>query len=75
MTLKGFTHGRLTCGCRLSFREGVEGSPVTVILDLKAATCPVSAHVSGLPLYDYREAIRMPTRLLPPKEEGFEEEG
>jgi len=74
VTLKGFTHARLACGCRLSFREGVEGSPVTVMLDLKASSCPVSWHVSGLPLYDYREAIRMPTRLLPPKEEGFEEE-
>ena len=28
--LKGFTHARLACGCRLTFREGVEGSPVTV---------------------------------------------
>jgi len=53
----------------------VEGSPVTVLLDLKSPGCAVSWHVSGLPLYDYREAIRMPTRLLPPKEEGFEEEG
>ena len=29
--LKGFTHARLACGCRISFREGVEGSPVTVV--------------------------------------------
>jgi len=28
--LKGFTHARLACGCRVAFREGVEGSPVTV---------------------------------------------
>ena len=75
MALKGFVHGRLACGCRLTFREGLEGSPVTVMLDLKSPSCAVSWHVSGLPLYDYREAIRMPTRLLPPKEEGFEEEG
>ena len=75
VTLKGFTHARLACGCRLSFREGVEGSPVTVVLDMKSSACPVSWHVGGLPLYDHREAIRMPTRALPPKEEGFEEEG
>ena len=75
MALKGFVHGRLACGCRLSFREGVEGSPVTVMLDLKSPSCAVSGHMSGLPLYDYREAIRTPTRLLPPKEEGYEGEG
>jgi hypothetical protein len=73
--MKGFVHGRLACGCRLSFREGVEGSPVTVMLDLKSPSCPMAGHMSGLPLYDYREAIRMPTRMLPPKEEGYEEEG
>jgi hypothetical protein len=30
--------------------------------------------VSGLPLYDYREALRPPTRVGPPIEEEFEEE-
>ena len=33
--LKGFTHARLACGCRIAFREGVEGSPVTVVVDEK----------------------------------------
>ena len=33
--LKGFTHARLACGCRITFREGVEGSPVTVVVDEK----------------------------------------
>jgi hypothetical protein len=33
MTLKGFTHARLTCGCRITFRDGVEGSPVTVVVE------------------------------------------
>jgi hypothetical protein len=75
VALKGFTHALLACGCRLSFREGVEGSPVTVVLDAKSPTCVVSWHVGGLPLYDNREAMRMPTRLLPPKDMGFEEEG
>ena len=72
--LKGFTHARLACGCRLSFRDGVEGSPVTVLLEQKAPACTLTTHVSGLPLYDYREALRPPTRALPPLEEEFEEE-
>ncbi len=33
--LKGFTHARLACGCRLAFREGVEGSPVAVVVEQK----------------------------------------
>jgi hypothetical protein len=45
------------------------------VLDTKAAGCVISLHVSGLPLYDYREALRPPTRFLPLGEEGFEEEG
>ena len=72
--LKGFTHARLGCGCRLSFRDGVEGSPVTVVVDVKGPSCPLTTHVSGLPLYDYREALRPPTRIGPPLEEEFEEE-
>ena len=36
--LKGFTHARLACGCRIAFREGVEGSPVTVVVDEKSPT-------------------------------------
>jgi hypothetical protein len=72
--LKGFTHARLSCGCRLTFRDGVEGSPVTVVVAEKAATCTLTIHVAGLPLYDYREALRPPTRALPPIEEEFEEE-
>lgn len=72
--LKGFTHARLACGCRLSFRDGSAGSPVLVVLDTKAAGCVNPRHVSGLPLYDYREALRPSTRLGPPGEEEFEEE-
>ncbi len=56
--LKGFTHARLACGCRLAFREGVEGSPVTVVIDQKSSACPQTIHVSGLPLYDYRAVRR-----------------
>jgi hypothetical protein len=73
--LKGFAHARLACGCRLSFQEGVEGSPVTVVLDEKSAGCVSPLHVSGLPLYDHREALRPPTRFGPPEEIDFEEEG
>jgi hypothetical protein len=71
--LKGFTHARLACGCRISFREGVEGSPVTVVIDQKASGCALTLHVRDLPLFDYREALRPSTRLLPPNEEEYEE--
>jgi hypothetical protein len=73
--LKGFTHARLACGCRLMFRAGVEGSPVTVVVDEKAATCPISLHVRDLPIYDYREALRPSTRPHDPAHEDFGEEG
>jgi hypothetical protein len=73
--LKGFTHARLACGCRLTFREGVEGSPVTVVIDEKGPGCVMSLHVRGLPVYDYREALRPPTRFLPAEEIDYEEEG
>jgi hypothetical protein len=72
---KGFTHARLACGCRITFRDGVEGSPVTVVVDTKSPACTLSLHVRDLPIYDYREALRPSTRLGPPEEEEFEEEG
>ena len=56
--LKGFTHARLACGCRLAFRDGVEGSPVTVVIDEKGIHCVMSLHVRDLPVYDFREAPR-----------------
>lgn len=71
--LKGFAHARLACGCRLAFREGTSGSPVLVVLDAKSTGCMNSRHVAGLPLYDYREALRPSTRLGTIEEE-FEEE-
>jgi hypothetical protein len=71
--LKGFRHARLACGCTIGFRDGVEGSPVTVVVEQKAASCTVSLHVRDLPLYDHREALREPTRALPPLEEDYEE--
>jgi hypothetical protein len=57
MSLKGFSHARLACGCRAVFREGVEGSPFTVVIDDKAPGCQVGLHVRNLPIYDYREAL------------------
>ncbi len=73
--MKGFTHAHLACGCRIAFREGVEGSPVTVVVDVKAPGCVSALHVRDLPLFDHREALRAPTRLLPAEEGEFEEEG
>ena len=73
--LKGFTHARLACGCRVAFRVGVEGSPVTVVVDEKGAGCVMPLHVRDLPVYDFREALRPPTRLLPMEEEEYDEEG
>lgn len=72
--LKGFTRARLACGCQLAFREGVEGSPVTVVVDVKGAHCAIPIHVRDLPVYDFREALRPPTRFLPLEEEEYEEE-
>jgi hypothetical protein len=71
--LKGFTHARLSCGCRIAFRAGVEGSPVTVVVDEKSPGCLSTLHVRDLPVFDHREALRPSTRLLPPNEEEYEE--
>jgi len=73
--LKGFTSARLACGCRVTFRAGVEGSPVTVIVGEKAPGCALSLHVRDLPVYDYREALRPSTRVGPREEEEYEEDG
>jgi len=73
--LKGFQHARLACGCRLAFREGSPGSPVTVVIDMASPGCGNPLHVTDLPLYDYREALRPPTRLGPLADGEFEEEG
>jgi hypothetical protein len=72
--MKGFTNARLACGCRIGFREGVEGSPVTVVVDEKSPACTLQLHVRDLPIYDYREALRASTRLGFREEEEFEEE-
>lgn len=73
--LKGFTHARLACGCTLAFREGSEDSPVTVVVSEKGVACAMSLHVRDLPMYDFREAIRPPTRFVSIEEEEYEEEG
>ena len=71
---KGFTHARLACGCRVAFRDGLEGSPYTVVVSDKAPGCQIRLHVRDLPIYDYREALRPSTRISPPSHEDFEEE-
>jgi hypothetical protein len=73
--MKGFSHAHLFCGCRIAFREGVEGRAVTVVIDVKSPSCPLTQHVRDLPLYDYREAQRPATRALPREEIDYEEEG
>ena len=73
--LKGFQHARLACGCRLAFREGSPGSPVTVVIDIASPGCGNPLHVRDLPMYDYREALRPSTRLGALVDGEFEEEG
>ncbi len=67
--------GRLACGCHIAFRDGVEGSPVTVVVLQKADGCPMLLHVAGMPVFDHREALRAATRHLPHLQPDFEEEG
>ena len=74
MLPKGFTHARLACGCRVTFRDGVDASPYTVVVADKAPTCQIALHVRDLPIYDYREAMRPSTRISPAEHEDFEEE-
>jgi hypothetical protein len=64
---------RLGCGCTVLFRAGVEGSPVTVVIDRKAMSCTMAIHVSGMPVYDHREALRPSTRVTPPLQSDYEE--
>ena len=71
--MKGFTHARLSCGCRVAFRDGVEGSPFTVVVDQKAPGCQIGLHVRNLPIFDYREALRPSTRINHAEHEDFEE--
>ena len=73
--MKGFQSARLACGCRVGFREGVEGSPITVVVSAKAPGCQVGLPVRNLPIYDYRETLRPSTRISPVPREDFEEEG
>ena len=65
---------RLACGCVVGFRDGVEGSPVTVVLERKAAGCPIVVHVGGAPIYDHREALRPATRPVAPVQPDYGEE-
>ena len=64
---------RLACGCDVGFRDGVAGSPVTVVISHKSAGCPIASHVGGMAVYDHREALRPSTRHAPPPQPDFEE--
>ena len=66
-------NARLGCGCLVVFRDGVQGSPVTVVVAEKAPACETTMHVAGLPVFDHREALRPATRLLPAPQPDFEE--
>ena len=66
---------RLACGCTLAFRQGVEGSPVTVVVRTKSESCTIAIHVGGLPIYDHREALRPATRPAALPQPDFEGEG
>ena len=45
---KGFTHARLACGCRVAFREGLDGSPYTVVVADKAPGLPDHISTSAI---------------------------
>ncbi len=64
---------RLACGCLVGFREGVQGSPVTVVVRRKAEGCQIAIHVGGAPMFDHREALRPATRPLDHVQPDFEE--
>jgi hypothetical protein len=72
--MRGFTEARVACGCRVAFRDGLDGSRYTVVVANKGPACQIALHVRDLPIYDYREAMRPSTRISPPEHEDFEEE-
>lgn len=57
----------------MAFRAGVEGSPVVVVVAMKAAGCALPMHVAGLPVHDHREALRPSTRFAPLAHPDYEE--
>ena len=63
----------LGCGCRIVFREGTGESPVLVVVEEKASGCQIGLHVTSLPIYDHRSALRPPTRLGPPLQPDYED--
>ena len=67
-------NAHLACGCRVGFRHGVEGSPVTVVVEWKAGGCSIAAHVAGLPVFDHREALRPSTRMKDKMQPDYGEE-
>jgi hypothetical protein len=71
--MKPNLNARLACGCRVTVRDAVPGTPLTVMLDRKADTCTMAIHVGGMPLFDHRLAMRAPTRLADPAQPDYED--
>jgi hypothetical protein len=71
--VQGPASAELACGCVVGFRAGVEGSPVSVMVERKSGACRMPLHVAGLAIHDHREAIRPSTRLAPPVHSDYEE--
>ena len=71
--LKGFTHARLACGCRSASAKAWRAAPSPSSSKRSPRAASLTLHVRDLPLFDHREALRVPTRLLPPIEEDYEE--
>lgn len=69
----GVAGGRLSCGCTVGFSSQADGAPVTVRIAQKGSLCQVPSHVSGLAVYDHREAQRPATRPLPAVQPDFED--
>ena len=45
------------------------------LVERKSDSCLIASHVSRLPIYDHREALRPSTRFGPHLQPDFEEEG
>jgi hypothetical protein len=46
---------------------------VLVVVEEKASGCQIAMHVTSLPIYDHRSALRPPTRLGPPLQPDWED--
>jgi hypothetical protein len=63
----------LACGCRLSFARAPESETLTVVVARKSDGCTRALHVTGLPVYDHRAALRPPSRFGSPLQPDYED--